>query len=511
MTLLTALIYRHLRAQLQRGAHFFVYRTPTEPAPRPDQTDAPTSSAASAPLRLDAFDHLFRALALFGLLEWAGVLWNVLTHPATVGIAGQSYGVRLFMTLAVGPGILGGGALLVWRVPRHVVGRYLILVGLTIIAAQYDFYLATPTLSVLALELFLLVGTGLALPSLIYLMLHFPSGQVYPPRFAPWVTAYAMIKAIGVMLEIMASTRRLVVVDLPINPLLVPALVPYHSLIAIMIGPAGLSLPLGAVAGLVSMAWRYRAAGERERQQIKWVAWAGGLFLVFLPIQITLFANGALTQSAALFNLTAIIGGSLMLALVAAIGIAILRYRLFDIDILINRTLVYGGLTTVVVGLYAVLVGGLGALFESSGNVAISLVATGLVAVMFQPLRERLQRSINRLMYGDRDDPYAVLSRLGQRLEATLAPETVLPTIVETIAQALRLPYVAIELATDTVAIGAPVADGLRLPLTYQREVVGHLVLASRAPGEAFTPADRRLLEDIAHQAGVGLDRKSTR
>ena len=83
-------------------------------------------------------------------------------------------------------------------------------------------------------------------------------------------------------------------------------------------------------------------------------------------------------------------------------------------------------------------------LFQARGNLAVSLLATGLVAVLFQPLRGRLQRGVNRLMYGERDDPYAVISRLGRRLEATLAPESVLPTVVETIAQALKLPYAAI-------------------------------------------------------------------
>ena len=86
----------------------------------------------------------------------------------------------------------------------------------------------------------------------------------------------------------------------------------------------------------------------------------------------------------------------------------------------------------------------MGALFQARGNLAVALLATGLVAVLFQPLRMRLQRGVNRLMYGERDDPYAVISRLGRSLEATLAPESVLPTLVETIAQAMKLPYAAI-------------------------------------------------------------------
>ena len=112
-----------------------------------------------------------------------------------------------------------------------------------------------------------------------------------------------------------------------------------------------------------------------------------------------------------------------------------LRYRLWDIDVLINRTLVYGALTAIVVGVYVLVVSILSTLLHTFGNFLISLLATGLVAVLFQPLRARLQRSVNRLMYGERDDPHAVLSRLGSRLEATLAPEAILPTIVETVAQ----------------------------------------------------------------------------
>ena len=111
-------------------------------------------------------------------------------------------------------------------------------------------------------------------------------------------------------------------------------------------------------------------------------------------------------------------------------------------------------------------------------------------------------------MYGDRDDPYRVISRLGQRLEATLAPDAMLPTIVETVAQALKLPYAAITLQqreeyTVVASYGSLQGEPVRLPLIYQTEQVGELVLAPRAPGENFTSADRALLEDLAHQAGL--------
>ncbi len=129
---------------------------------------------------------------------------------------------------------------------------------------------------------------------------------------------------------------------------------------------------------------------------------------------------------------------------------------------------------------YVVVVGTLGALLQTSGNLGISLLATGLVAVLFQPLRERLQRGVNHLLYGQRDEPYAVLSRLGQRLEATLAPEAVLPSIVETVREALNVPYAALGLRQvdgliPAAATGEARGEVLRLPLVYQHERVGEL------------------------------------
>src|SRR5256886_4225507 len=161
-----------------------------------------------------------------------------------------------------------------------------------------------------------------------------------------------------------------------------------------------------------------------------------------------------------------------------SLGIAILRYRLWDIDVIINRTLVYGTLTASIVSIYVLIVGGLGVLLQAQGNLVISLLATGLIAVLFQYLRDRLQQGVNRLMYGERDAPYVVLSRLGQRLEATLAPQAVLPTIVETVAQALKLPYAAVALKQDdefslTASYGHPQDNPFILPLVYHTETIG--------------------------------------
>jgi signal transduction histidine kinase len=190
--------------------------------------------------------------------------------------------------------------------------------------------------------------------------------------------------------------------------------------------------------------------------------------------------------------------------------IAILRYHLYDIDMVINRTLVYGALTSCVVGVYVLAVVAFGAIFQAQGSLGVSLLATGLVAIVFQPLRSRLQRGVNRLMYGERDDPYAVISRLGKRLEAALDPEAVLPTVVETIAQALKLPHAAILMKEGegfraAASYGSPRGEPETLLLVYQGEEIGRLLLAPRAPGEGFSNADRSLLEDLARQVEVAV------
>ncbi len=272
------------------------------------------------------------------------------------------------------------------------------------------------------------------------------------------------------------------------------------------------------VTSLVAQVYRYRRVSNQvQRQQTKWVLFAfGTVVLVILslagPFLYSLFnrSGGLLARMPTLARFYGPLWSMLVSTVPLSMGVAILHYRLFDVDLLINRTLVYGSLTLIVVSIYVLAVGYLSELLHESGSFILSLLATGLIAVLFQPLRDRLQRAVNRLMYGERDDPYAVLSRLGQRLETTLAPEAVLPALVETIAQTLKLPYVAIALQSVNgsepeiaAAYGLPTGSVVRLPLTYHSERVGELRIAPRAPDEAFTPAEQRLLTDIAHQAGV--------
>lgn len=192
----------------------------------------------------------------------------------------------------------------------------------------------------------------------------------------------------------------------------------------------------------------------------------------------------------------------------AALGVAVLSYGLWKIDVLINRALVYSALTGTIILLYILIVGGLGFVFQARGNFLVSLLATGLVAVLFQPLRERLQKGVNRLLYGDRDDPYEVLNRMGERLESSLVPQAVLPTIVETIAQALKLPYTGIAFKNETgfdivTYYGLSGGEKVELPLHYRGEQIGKLICGTRSPEDPFTKQELELLKSIARQVGV--------
>jgi signal transduction histidine kinase len=261
---------------------------------------------------------------------------------------------------------------------------------------------------------------------------------------------------------------------------------------------------------------RYRSAStSRHKQQIKWVVFGIVVALAgFLVSNVALSTAGALpepeTPHQTLAYLLGYSVGSYLLMLIVpvTIGIAVLRHRLLDIDLVISRTLVYVTLTGGVIGLYLLVVGALGTAVRPSGNLMASLLAVGVIAVAFAPVRSRLQRAVNRLVYGHRDEPYAVIAQMGRRLESTLTPDAVLPAVVRTVRDALKLPYVAIELGqgaslTAVAVAGEPVRDPVRQPLIYRGETVGQLVLGPRTGEDGFTAGERRLLEDLAHQIAV--------
>jgi two-component system, NarL family, sensor kinase len=240
----------------------------------------------------------------------------------------------------------------------------------------------------------------------------------------------------------------------------------------------------------VALVLRLKRARGVERDQLKWVALGGVLTVAILALALLAGDDAA--------DVIAVAG---MVPLPASVTIAVLRHGMWDVDLVINRSLVYAGLTAIVVGAYAAVVALAGAVVDDA---VAGIVGVALVAVVIQPLHGRLQRAVNQLLYGDRDDPAAALRRLGDRLVAAGEPDEVLPAVADTVARALRLPHVAVAVdGGPRAAVGDAGERAVAIELLYQGERVGELMAAPREPGRGFSPADRRALETIGRQVAV--------
>jgi two-component system NarL family sensor kinase len=273
------------------------------------------------------------------------------------------------------------------------------------------------------------------------------------------------------------------------------------------VAPLELVLLAGMAASVVAAGlaarYRYVRSVQPQRQQLLWLAASASLIpftlLVCFADLVVPSDLDWLVLSLLLITATAVPG---------AIAVAILRYRLYDLDRVVNRALVYGVLTALVITAYLGVVLLLGWFVRDRNSFGVALAATGIVVVAVNPVRLWLQRRVDRLMYGDRRDPYAGLSRLAARLEASVTPQMALRIIVDTVADSLKVPFVAVDLWRADRLERAAVhgmnepADSLEVTLSFQGEVIGRLVVGARA-GDSLTSADRRLLEELARHAGA--------
>lgn len=248
-----------------------------------------------------------------------------------------------------------------------------------------------------------------------------------------------------------------------------------------------------------------RARDALELQQVRWLvgtgtlAIAAGLVGWFLPT--LLLGEGLPTGWIGLAALPFVVG----------LGVAVTRHRLFDLEPVLNRGLVYGLLTAVAASLYLVVVTMAGAVMPGGSTTPASILATVAVAVAVNPLRVALQRGVSRLLYGDRDDPYSALSRLGRRFDVAGGAD-LLPAVAEDVADALRAPYVRIEstalhrrVEAGTRPRWSTESDLVEIPLVDRGERLGTLLLAPRAPGAPYSRADRRLLADLARRVAAAV------
>lgn len=261
---------------------------------------------------------------------------------------------------------------------------------------------------------------------------------------------------------------------------------------------------------IYSQVYRFRKVSQPvQRQQTKWVVYGVSIGFVGFVCMSILFDPGLNDGSATTYvYLNAILNLSLT-AIPITLMMAILRKRLWNIDPLVNRTLVYAALSVCVVLLYTLAVLYLSQLFQTKDHFIVPLLATAVVAVAFAPLKEWLQRQINRLMKGRHDDPYAVLLELGNHLIQPLAPEAMLDAVVRTVKEALRLPYTGISIGAGVggqekmaASAGEPVNEMHSFSVIHRGEELGTLYIASRSPGEAFSPEDYKFLDVLLRQSG---------
>ena len=358
---------------------------------------------------------------------------------------------------------------------------------------------------------------GAALFALVILL--FPDGQLPSPRWRWVLRAYAALVTcytaffFAVTIAALAGSRiRLDSIGDVMGTQHLPAWL-----------AVGVVLPI-AVIWLSFLAhhvlsWR-RATGE-HRQQLKWLASGAAVTFGVGVVGNSLFA-GALGQ----------VLGLAIVALPISIGVAILKYRLYDIDVVISKTIVYGSLAAFITAVYVLVVVGIGSLGSGSGhagsrpNLGLSIVATAVVAAAFQPVRERAQRLANRLVYGRRATPYEALSEFAGRVGGTYAADEVLPRMARVLAEGTGASRAVVWLkdgaglvagATWPADAGPPlrvaIAGGQppaiagvgRVALVdYQGETLGALSVSKR-PGESLTPVEGKLMSDLAAQAGLVL------
>ncbi len=396
------------------------------------------------------------------------------------------------------------GAVILRRYPRHPIGWILVGVSAVVVVdAAARCYAVTG----LYLRAGGLPGEGYAawfaewnwFPSvmvvLFFVPLLFPEGRLPGPRWRP-------VAVIGGVWLALATIGYALYPSDPVDFQEVerPLQVPEAVVVAVLMPLA----PVAVLVALASVVVRRRRAGGDEREQLRWLLYALGVAAAGWAVGFTVGGLGLGGWGVA--------GAVVMLLPVflvpVAITVAIVKYRLYDIDVLINRTLVYGGLTASVLAAYGVVVVLVSSTTPAELEWRWSVLVVASVAIAAYPLRQWMQGAVNRLMYGDRDDPARAMSRLNRRVADSLAPAGLLPAVTETVGEALRLPYVAVSLAgapdTPAATYGTPRGAARGFDLVHQGERVGTLVVGQRSQTEELSAADVRVLEDVARQvAGV--------
>lgn len=278
----------------------------------------------------------------------------------------------------------------------------------------------------------------------------------------------------------------------------------------------GLLIP---IVGVAAQAYRYRCAStSQERQQAKLLGWAlmpafgAGLLFLVLSLAATRSPSDVAQRTTALESTVIQVFPALFALIPVALFVGILRYRLWDIDLVISKTILYGALVVFTGAVYIAIVVGIGTAVGRRNNLGLSILAATVVAVAFQPVKERLQLLANRLVYGERFTPYEVLGDFSERMAASLSIEDILPRMSEAAAKGVgavrsRVRVFLPDGEVRSVSWPEELPEGdfdRTLTVFHHGEPLGDIWVAKH-PGESLTPAEEKLLSELASEAGLAL------
>lgn len=409
-----------------------------------------------------------------------------LDQLASTGVSPDLYGSLIFILLVLqNLSFWVVGFLLYrygWKDLYCIVASMVLIVTGTIFSTNEELFKAFPLL----LKLF--EGLNILGASYLFFLLLFPEG-----RFKPSWTA------------VLASFW---LVHLVIN-----LAVPY------IIGASLLAIPPEWTYGFIAIAhvvtfiilvYRYvQESSMSTRRQLLWL-------MISLCVYVV---AGILGNVAPLFSeeghgfarmLVQIAVYSSLMFVPFSIGLIVLERRSKHLPHAFNRTMVYIVLSVLIVSAYALLIGSIGYLIQGKAHAIVTMLATGLLAVLFQPLRAGVQRAVNQLVYGKRDDPYRILSKLTEQLESSLTRQSLLSSVAEKIATALQIPYAAIETYSQAgieqfAVYGMSTEDIVAIKLEVKGVPVGRLILGIHRLEEALPPGTRHMIEDLARQVSIAV------
>jgi signal transduction histidine kinase len=426
------------------------------------------------------------ALPVPVLLLSAAALTAAGTAGSVVATPAPSPGVDMTVTLALAFTPLA--VLVLRRLPGNPIGRLMLLAGgsATVAAAAVSWSAFLPAAW---LSQWLWLPAWTLIPIILLLM---PDGRLPSSRWRPLL--FALVTLAGVVTVALAAAavfepRTLFSLEQEITG-------PARTLILVARGAvAGLAL---ATLGVVATLWLRWARADRATR---------GQLACMLPAGVLLVAGVALAAANVPFAWVPAVA-----AFPVGLTIAVLQYELHDLDLYIHRGAVWAVMTGFVLTAFVGIATLAGTTVAEPGSPMQSVIAAAAVAVLLQPAQWAAQRMIQRLLYGRRDEPYAVLTELGRHLESVRDPLAMLPEIAASVVETLRVPYAAVRILEDDGTVGTAAERGrwagapAAFPMVAHGRPVGELLVAPRRAGTRFSAAETRLLRDLASQAALAAD-----